>query len=61
MKDWKIIGKTTSHLGSALTLGFVPSSTTWKVQHRTTGEVRKVTAYNEKSLGEKIRRGQFDD
>ena len=36
------------------------SSVTWTVRHAQTGEVRKVTAYSENEVAQRIAAGEFD-
>ena len=68
--DWDIVSHQTN--GRAFTLlflvlttilgEFLPphSSVTWTLRHRTTGEMRRVTARSEREAIEKINAGYFD-
>ena len=69
--DWDIVARqTNSPIGPMMNflmrlLFVLPeapkhSSVTWTVRHVQTGEVRKVTAYSEEELGQRLLAGTFD-
>jgi hypothetical protein len=62
MSEWEIVGReqeTVEAIINPLVDGAVPYIYTMK--HLETGETRKVIAYNETELGEKIENGEFYD
>lgn len=64
-KDWEVKGKASGGIGdivvTVLTCGLASLlPDTYVVENKETGERKEVTASNEKELGEKISRGEFD-
>ena len=62
MSDWKVKSKkpnTDSLITKTLTLGLSPTEYDYEVQNCETREVRTVTAYDERDLASKIKKGKF--
>ncbi len=70
--DWETIGRKTNDKASAL-IGLLlwplflltgsptlPSSVTWTIRHKQTGDVRRVTAHTKDLAALKIAAGEFD-
>lgn len=64
MSDWEIVSKekeTVEAIVEPLTLGFAEAPYVYTVRFIETGDTRKVIAYNEDELGEKIENSDFYD
>ena len=62
MGKWKVTDKTPNRdslIAKTITLGLSATEYDYKVKHRETGEVRTVTAYDDRDLTSKIEKGKF--